>query len=166
MAVLETIAKKLGPKTDKQLADEVERLSQELRDLRRAHQVFVEDAHANCDRTIAGAVAELDRMLDRFGWAHMNAGKGAGAHGELVREIGALAGYLNPALAKHWHERIDLQAEAGAFSPLPRAEFEKRTGKLETDIRDRRVELERRQIDRRKQEADQELARLEQGAAT
>ena len=165
--LLEALGKRLGGRSDEQLAQEIDEARQRLRAFRRENQRFRENAHRAVDETRLRARDAVDVLLRHTADIQHPLEPVPGPNGDPsdVERLGALAlvaGYTPDELMARWHAIVD---EHGAFCDLTIAEFEGTDATLAAEVRDREVELERRRVAAEKAAAEAALDDLEKRAA-
>jgi len=171
--LLTGIGKKFSGRADTELDAEIEKLTDERRRFVSANQALREDAHTGIDASIEQARAMFNNYMARARTSFV----AGGLKPDLMQEIAALWIASRPELAADLHAAIDAAPVASpeditlgqlshehGFSPLSREEYERELARLDRALRELRVELERRGIEWRKREAEQELAALEERA--
>lgn len=169
MTVLDAVKKRLSPAPNAQLVEEIAARREELRTLRRAHVRFRDVAHREVEWSIQAARSELQAEFARA--ASMPGAlrpdrvrptlAGPSSAESPLERLGSLwAVTSDPAFADAWHAAIDA---ADGFSPLSSEQFEQECGKLEDEIRERRVELERRRLTAAQEKLGEQIGRLGEG---
>ncbi len=157
---------KLGKLSDAEVSSQLDELRDQRQALAREHQNMIrDDAHTAFDRsreeareTFAVTLRVLEpRDLVR-GFTLQTRTPG---YPNLLELSALWAAGHDEGFAAAVHASID---GVEGWSPLSRDEYEKKMAKLDSDIAEREGELKRRDIDRRRQELESELATLEVGA--
>lgn len=140
---------------------ELTALRGELDAFRRQPKHFREVAHEAVDASVATARARLDALLaENVRRLSTSAGDPITLPG--VADLWVLASV--PEIAERWHAAVG-RAPAGRYGPvaeLSRAEYQSKRAELEQAIGAREAELERRDLEERRAEADRLLTRLDQ----
>ncbi len=152
-------------KGDTFLAEEVAELRAKEREFRKEHILRLrEDAHAGIDVSIAAAREHFQHKAQalRLSW-----GGGDPMPPERMADLAAIWAVTQPEFIADLHATINGPAAIGVgdFSELTREQYQKERERLLREIAARDIELERRGAERRKSEADGELAAVEEKVA-
>jgi len=152
------IAKRHERRTDDELRAALEAGREELREFRRAHQVFRDRAHAAVDGSIEAGQRWLEAELSRFATIQRTLEPVRGPNGQLPPVVQYAAAAALPALAETWHALVD---QADGFSELTHEQFLADERKRVAAIAELEAELARRVIAERQAADERELAELE-----
>lgn len=160
MSRVAQLAKRLAGKTDEAIADELVRLQGELRVYRKKHSLFRERAIAGVDAEIAEARATawalVAGLADAQGPTAVMPFRG---FDPPATQAAKLLAVTNPEYREARLAAID--ADVCYANAIPIEEYEAEVARRRDEIRDLEMELQRRQIDGERQEAERELKALE-----
>jgi hypothetical protein len=176
--VLDKLKTAFAKDADGKLTDELEALRREERILRRRHNYVREDSHAGVDEATAAAAQRLRELVADARYSFVGSVSWDSGGETSLMNLAALWAASQPGFVATLHELIDqpetaeppsdaeiedaLERRLGlgnkrVFGPLSRAELDAQLARLQSEQRARTIELQRRQAEQAKQDADRQF---------
>jgi hypothetical protein len=151
---LGAIKQKLADRADDKLGEEIEQLKLKRRALARGVGAFAETAHERVDSLVEQARVLFSAEV------HQAGAQIPGIENPAASRWAALFLLGSPDFSKTLHATVDA-APAGTFEAGTLKQHEQKLAVFDEEIAERECELERRQAQRRVEEAQAELAAVE-----